>query len=291
MSRLILVWSFMLTIGWGCASAPATTVDTVMLAPGIYDVSTGQALSDAQFEEAVLAANFVLVGESHDSVEDHALQAEVFRMFTKHKRAALGMEMFQRPYQHHLDAFIEGTIDESEMLERTEWQTRWGFDAAMYRPLWSHAKELGYAIVALNVHRELTKRVSAVGLDGLSDEERAQVVELDLSRDDYRSWLRDVFAGHGMKLDDQKFERFYQAQVLWDETMADSAVRFLSDHPAYDAVFMALGRGHVERRWGVPSRIERRSPGSKVLVIVRGDRSLVLKNAKTSQFADILVIP
>lgn len=288
--RFVLAVIFLTATACATTTTPADRLPDG-LAPGVYDVASGQILTEQQFDAAIVSAQFVVVGESHDSEEDHALQMVVFRKLTSRKRAALGMEMFQRPFQPHLDAFVAGSLSESEMLLRTEWESRWGFDAAFYRPLWTHAKELGYAIIALNVQRELTKRVSAVGYEGLSDEERVHVVEVDLTRDDYRAWLRDVFAGHGMNVEGEKFERFYQAQVLWDETMAESAVRFLENQPSYEAVFLAVGRGHVEHRWGIPSRIERRLPESKVLVIVRSDRSVSLEEAKKGQLADILVVP
>lgn len=273
----------------GCAATP---VAPTRVAPGIYDVVTGEQLSEDQFAGRLISAKYVIVGESHDSPEDHALQLRVYEWMTSGRRVALGMEMFQRPFQEPLDLYVSGEIDEATMLERTEWKTRWGFETDLYRPLWEMARKKSLPIIALNVRRELTKRVSAVGVSALTDEERGQLVELDLTREDYRSWLQDVFSGHGMKMDREKFQRFYEAQVLWDETMADSAVNALRQGPGdLDAILLIVGRGHAEFRWGIPSRIERRDPGQAVLVIVRAADLIDLDDAKNRQMADIVIIP
>ena len=273
----------------GCAATP---VAPTRVAPGIYDVVTGEQLSEDQFAGRLISAKYVIVGESHDSPEDHALQLRVYDLMTTGRRVALGMEMFQRPFQEPLDLYVRGEIDEATMLERTEWKTRWGFETDLYRPLWERAREKGLPIIALNVRRELTKRVSAVGISGHTEEEQAQIVDLDLTREDYRSWLEDIFAGHGMKMDREKFDRFYEAQVLWDETMADSAVNALRQSPGdLDSILIIVGRGHAEFRWGIPSRIERRDPGQAVLVIVRAAEPISLDDAKNRQTADIVIIP
>lgn len=284
-----VLWVFFVLLS-ACASTPPAQDAAPALKPGIYDVATGLTLDEATLVERVRSAKYVAVGESHDSAEDHALQLRLYQKASEGRRVALGMEMFQRPYQEPLDLYVRGEIDEAQMLEQTEWASRWGFETGLYQPLWRHAQSLGLAVVALNTRRELTKRVSAVGVDGLNEDERAELVDLDLSREDYRTWLRDIFAGHGMATDETKLDRFYQAQVLWDETMADSAVGFMAAHTEYDGIFLVVGRGHVERRWGIPSRIERRDPEHRVLVIVRPDGNTTLETAQDLALADILVV-
>lgn len=257
----------------GCA-APAARPDEVPdhasdtpaaaqpLEPGIYEVATGERLDPDALAMRLEDARFVVIGESHDDAFHHAVQLRVYELLQeRHERpVALGMEMFHRPFQEHLDAFVAGDIDEARMLERTEYATRWGFDAAFYRPLWTLARQTHSPIVALNAPRELSRKVGRVGLDGLDDAERAQIPDdIDLGNEAHRAYLYEVFAHHGMGDDPERAERFYQAQVLWDETMADTAVTFMREHDADVAAIVILaGRGHVERGWGIPSRIARR---------------------------------
>lgn len=220
--------------------------------------------------DAAANARFVIVAESHDNAADHAIQLQALRAIDARTDIALGMEMFQRPFQEPLDQFVAGELDEAGMLEATEWEERWGFATELYRPLWSYAADNDIPILALNARRELTKRISKVGIDGLTDHERADLPDIDRSGSRYRAWMREIFGSHGAEIDDKTFENFYLAQITWDETMADTAVRWAKINP--DAtVVIVVGRGHVERDWGIPSRIRRRvgaQPGDGTVVSI-----------------------
>ena len=49
----------------------------------------------------------VYVGEKHDRYGDHIVQLEVIKgLYKKHKKLAIGMEMFQKPYQNAIDDYI-----------------------------------------------------------------------------------------------------------------------------------------------------------------------------------------
>jgi uncharacterized iron-regulated protein len=102
-----------------------------------------------------------VVGEQHDVAWHHEIQAQVLREVAERvDSAALGMEMFQRPFQSPLDAYIAGEISEADMLEQTEWAQRWGFGTDQYRPMWRFAHENEIPVVAHNARRELSKAIA-----------------------------------------------------------------------------------------------------------------------------------
>lgn len=236
------------------------------LKSGPWDARTGQPLTVEQAAQRLQAARVVIVGESHTDAWHHMIQLKLYELMGQ-PPIALGMEMFQRPYQAPLDAYVAGQLDEATMLAQTEYATRWGFEPAMYAPLWRAARSASAPILALNAPRELTKRVSKVGLDGLTPDERAQLpADLDLSNKAHRAWFRDIFASHGMPMDDATFERFYQAQTCWDETMAQTAAAYLAAHPDR-RLFIMAGMGHVIHDYGVPSRLARSVPRAQLLTV------------------------
>ena len=75
---------------------------------------------------------------------------------------------------------------------------------------------------------------------------------------EYRRRLEPVFAMHEAS-DDSNFDHFVDAQLLWDEGMAECAARFLAENPGYQMVILA-GNQHVA--WGdtIPGRLVRRLP-------------------------------
>ena len=52
-------------------------------------------------------------------------------------------------------------------------------------------------------------------------------------------------------------DNFYEAQVVWDETMADNAARWVAAHAPSRQLVILAGRAHC-RRDAIPARIERR---------------------------------
>src|SRR5205814_9396321 len=117
------------------------------------------------------------------------------------------------------DAYIADTISEREFLVKTEYFDRWGYDYRLYRPIFRYAKEHGIPMVALNAERELTDKVSKMGLDGLPSADRASLPQIESAGKAYRKRLRKVFQQHpGATTGD--FDRFVEVQSVWDETMA-----------------------------------------------------------------------
>jgi hypothetical protein len=64
------------------------------------------------------------------------------------------------------------------------------------------------------------------------------------------------------------FENFVEAQLIWDESMAERAARYLDAHPGRRLVVLA-GDGHVTRS-GIPARLGRRS-GVEAVNLLQGE--------------------
>lgn len=212
----------------------------------------------------------VLIGESHTSYGDHLNQLAIIKGLRPHwKKMAIGLEFVQYPYQQALNDYIAGAITQETMLRKTQWYDRWKYDFRLYRPIFEYAKQQQIPLIALNTPREITKRISKVGIKGLSTAERAQLpLIIDTTNQQYKKALETVYSQHGGKSRSKKFERFYQAQLAWDETMADQAAKFISKNLAYQLVILA-GGGHMKDRHGIPSRLQRRIK-SKPAVILNG---------------------
>lgn len=265
-----------LLITSGCATGPtphdrARGVESVeapprspRLSPGIYEVATGERITREELYARLAQHRFILVGESHDDAWHHEVQRDVYRGLTSsvgaEAKVLLGMEMVQRPYQEGLDRYTRGEIDQEAMLEAIDYRERWGFPVEFYSPLWKHARETESRVIALNARRELTRRCAKVGLEKLTEEERASLpAEMDLTNAAHRAWVKGIFEGHGMAMDDETFQKFYEAQVIWDETMAETAVKAMVEQPANARMLIVAGAGHVMNGWGIPSRIARRT--------------------------------
>lgn len=212
-------------------------------------------------------ARVVFVGESHTNYGHHLSQLEIIRrLYEVDPNIAIGMEFFQQPFQEYLDAYGAGDLEEEEMLRKTEWYTRWSFDYRLYQPILRYAREQGIPLIALNLPKEITRKVGDGGIESLTEEEKAQIPsEIDDSDKAYRKRMKDIFSQHP-HAGEQKFERFLQVQLLWDEGMAARAADYLANNPEKRLVVLA-GIGHLYHGAGIPKRVHRRIPVETVVVL------------------------
>jgi uncharacterized iron-regulated protein len=240
---IILLWSF-----------PATAQQiTSPLHQGNYDRQTVLA--------ELAQAKVVYLGETHDSPNDHQAQLEILRsLHSKNPKIAIALEMFQRPYQKVLDRYLAGELTEARLQEQSQYDQRWGFPWEYYAPVLRFAKENSLPLLALNTPTEVTRKVSRAGLESLTSAEKQLVPPLsaiDVSNSSYRQRLLQAYQGHKNIGSAADFERFFQAQVLWDETMAETIANFLRTNPGYQVVVLA-GQGHIACGYGIPNRVARR---------------------------------
>jgi uncharacterized iron-regulated protein len=230
----------------------------------------------------------IYLGETHDSKKDHQAQIELLKaLHQKNPKVAIGLEMFQRPFQSGLDRYLAGTTTEEKLREFTEYDQRWGFPWEFYAPIITFAKEHQLPLVALNAPTEVTRKVSRQGLNSLTPEEQryiAPIAEIRLEPIRYRDRLRKIFDGfHTGKGNNRGFERFFQAQVLWDETMADTVVQFLKKNPDRQMVVLA-GQGHVVYGDGIPNRVARRLPNIKQSIVLLNPSEELLQESAIANY-------
>ena len=225
--------------------------------PVAVEISTLKIFADVM--ERVAGKKIIYVGESHDQFSHHVMELEVVKdLHRRGKKIAIGMEMFQRPFQEALDDYIEGKIDEKKLLKNTQYFKRWGFDYNLYRPILQFARSERIPLVALNMSQEIVDKVFRGGLDSLSEEEKKWVPSgMDFSDEAYKERLKKVFQAHE-NFGVGNFDLFYQAQILWDETMSASVDEFLKTSPTDQMVVLA-GNGHLAYGSGIPQRTARRN--------------------------------
>ncbi len=219
----------------------------------------------------VASARVIYVGETHDRYADHLIQLEIIqRLYAQNPNIAIGMEQFQQPFQHVLDRYISGELDEKELIRQSEWMERWRYDYRLYRPILSYAQEHQIPVVALNAPKEIVAQVSEKGFAGLSADDKKKIPsDIDESDREYRERLKDIYEKHAHK-GERGFEGFFQVQLLWDETMAARAAQYLQVNPERQLVVLA-GAGHLIFGSGIPQRVSRRVVGERAIIVPNGD--------------------
>lgn len=240
----------------------------------IVEATTGKKLKLHELISKLSTKRVIYVAERHDNALDHAAQYSILReLFRTDRSLSIGLEMFQEPFQEALDEWTDGLLDESALRRATEYDSRWGHDFSFYRPVVEFARSWSIPLIALNASQEVTRKVAQGGLAALSPEEGEGLVDLDLNDSEHRALFEDNFdvEAHGGP---ESAHRFYQAQVVWDETMAANVAATLQDPESSNRMLVLAGRVHIARGLGIPKRAARRGAKPYVTVMPVDDKEL-----------------
>jgi uncharacterized iron-regulated protein len=238
--------------------------------------------------EAMLAEiakiDVAFVGEQHNDAATHRLERAILEGLARRRgNIVVAMEMFERDVQSTLDDYLEGRLSEEAFLKTSRPWPRYATD---YRPLIEFARAQGWKVIASNTPRRIASQVSKQGLDAIrsapDSDRKLAAADLACPFDDYYKRFSEVMGkGHpganskpaDKKQEDEQramTERFYYAQCVKDETMAESIANVFAGQESVQnrpLVVHFNGAFHSDYRLGAASRAVRRLPKSKVKVI------------------------
>ena len=237
----------------------------------IWDTRAGKAVGDRALLDRLAQADVVFIGEQHDDAATHALELNLLQGLHRRagERLVLGMEMFERDVQPALGDFLSGRTNEPAFLIASR---PWSNYATDYRPLVEYARSHHIAVVASNAPQPLVSQVGHVGLSALRDAPAGQVAALvqaphDAYWERFQRVMEAMGGTHGgTTMDAATVDHFYEAQVVRDETMAESIDEALDARPGV-RVLHVNGQFHSDFGGGIPQRLLWRRPLTRLAVV------------------------
>lgn len=244
----------------------------------IIDLKTGLSLSQPGLFDRLSRADIVFLGEIHNHPAQHRRQLEIVReLWTHYPDLVIGLEVFSRKYQRLLDDWIRGEVTSRDFEKKVVGRIMNRETFEVYYPLLDWARRKNITLLALNAPRNISALVARKGLAGLNRTQRNQIAgDIHLGPDAYRDRVARAFAHH-QGLGD--LDNFFAAQVVWDETMAETLTDFLKSPEGQGrrAVVIA-GNEHVFRGQGLPDRVARRYSAVQTIVLmpVAGNQDMLV---------------
>jgi uncharacterized iron-regulated protein len=264
-------------------SAHAETPSACATHGNWIDAKTGQVLDRGElFRDVVARPSVVLLGEYHTDVDHHRWQLQTLAaLHGRGGNVVVGFEAFPRRLQGVLDDWVDGKLTDEAFLKASEWRQVWGYDAALYMPLFQFARLNRIPMIALNVERKLVSRVGQEGWENVPAAEREGLSDPAPASPAYQGELARVYllkkslppgtdplsvaAGANPPEPDEtalaetvkqpEFQRFVAAQLTWDRGMAEALAGGRRKFPDATVVGI-LGAGHVEGGHGVPHQLQ-----------------------------------
>ena len=221
----------------------------------IHRVSDGKILSLSELTKDLIESRLVFVGEIHTYQRHHHMQVQPIRALREAGApVAIGLEMFRRDNQAHLDRWIAGELSEREFQKI--YYENWNYPWPLYRDIFLYARKYKIPMVGLNVPPEVTRQVAREGFASLSPKQRGDLPMVTCRVDpEYMAFVRRSLGMHGHG--GMEFTKFCEAQLVWDTAMAWSLLRYLEKNPEATVVVVA-GSGH-SWKLGIPAQIRSRS--------------------------------
>jgi len=285
--------------------SPTQTASACATYGSWIDVKTGQSIDrEGLFRDLVAKTTVVLLGESHTDVDHHYWQLHTLAaLHGRGGNIVIGFEAFPRRLQPVLDDWVAGKLTDEAFLKASEWRQVWGYDAALYMPLFQFARLNRIPMIALNVERKLVSQVGQQGWEGVPTSEREGLSDPAPASPAYQRELARVYvmkkrmssdaadrlpssqgpnppepdeAALADAMKQPEFKHFVEAQLTWDRAMAEAlagAKRKFSNA----TIVGILGSGHVAEGHGVPHQLKDLGiAGSTTLIPVSADAACAL---------------
>ena len=228
-------------------------------ASGPQRVAAEKLMRDAAMRQVVL------LGEQHDSAEDHAWQLQTLAaLHLLRPDLVIGFESFPRRVQPTLDRWVAGELTPAQLLEQTEWDKVWRFPPSLYLPLFEFARLNRIPMIALNVEHALNEAITARGWDAVPETQKEGVSRFAAASAAYEEMLYQVYLAHGRndangnkpERDDPAFRRFIESQLTWDRAMAEAlAGRARANGGRAPLVVGIAGSGHLRHGHGIAHQL------------------------------------
>ncbi|HZC34648.1 MAG TPA: ChaN family lipoprotein [Chthoniobacterales bacterium] len=219
--------------------------------------------SDTEFWRGVSLADVIYVGEMHGDRNNHEYELDLIRgMIRRGMHFAVGWEMFDQSQQTDLDRFNQHKLTLDDLVTQTGFEKSWGKYSPLYAEILRTTGKSRVRNVALNAPASLAHKIARG--EPLSAQERNEVpTGFTVPTGAYQNFVQMLGDHPGMEESDLSL--FFAAQNLWDQTMAQSILRFRQKNPKMKLLVLT-GRGHVKGGFGIPNYVSQKS-STKQLVL------------------------
>ena len=222
--------------------------------------------AEQAYWDQLAPARVIYIGETHNSNSDHEYQWDVLKgLKARGTRCTVAWEMFDETQQELLDEWTARQISTETLLQKTDFQAHWGTLSVLYEKILRWCLAEGVPSLALNAPAALSHKL-ALGQPLDAGEKALLPGGFHPLPGGYEHFNEQMAGSPHAGADTHNL---YQAQLLWEQTMATRIVEFLAAHPD-EKLIVLIGRGHVEDGLGVPAFVMQKTDAAQLVVFPGG---------------------
>ena len=252
-----------------------------MNAEKILHSETGREIDIPYIYELMKTNDVLLLGEEHDDEDGHRLKLRLMEYFAEREKFGIGMEFLERDSQVPADEYLSDFIDEKLLLSSLSVSVSGQINP--YLPFIRLAKMKNLPLIATNVQRRYARIVSQKGLTELKKlktllkSDLPDLEEVNSVRSPvYDSKLSALFGSHS-GAENERTERFVEAQNLWDASMCEKIHSFVTEKK--QKLIHINGRFHSDDHLGLAFRLKKKGLRVITVSMIRRDSTSRLFSA------------
>lgn len=261
----------------------------------VYDVNGARVATAQDVVAAAASADVVLLGEQHDNVDHHRLQAALLHeLLARGRRPAMAFEQIDLEKQTAVDFVLASDAASSpreragRVAEAAGWDRSGWPPFEQYRPVFETALAAGLPLEAANLSRAKMHELfanggkpvpAAPGLPTLTDAQKASMTD-------------DIVDSHCGYAPEGLVASMIEGQRRRDAAMAGTvakAAAMIAPGGGPRGAVLLCGFAHARRDYGVPLYLEAAAPGLRIVSIAFVEVSPAGKNA--ADYAEALHAP
>lgn len=222
--------------------------------------------AEQAYWDQLAPARVIYIGETHNSNSDHEYEWDVLKgLKARGTHYTVAWEMFDLTQQELLDQWAARQLTTETFLQRTDFQAHWGTLSVLYEKMlrWSLAE--GVPSLAINAPAAASHKL-ALGQPLDANEKAMLPSGFHPLPGGFEHFSEQMAGGPHAGAE---MRNLFQAQLLWEQTMATRILEFLAAHPDQKLVVL-LGRGHVENGFGVPAFVMQKTDAAQLVVYPGG---------------------
>ncbi len=264
---------------FGC-SQPSSGETAAPVAGTLHAAPNGAEIDRTSFQIRLAAADVIYLGEQHGNRYHHAAQLRIVTdLVASGRKPAIGFEVVSLTQTSDLMNYVFApTSDDADApARRLRSELKWTADGEQWRnygPLLEFARAHQLRVAGIDLPRGLRRRISRVGVQGLSAVERAQLYDSGFTDAAYREFMQGrLDEAHCGFAPPALLDRLYETWLARNDAMMTVITTLAAERPG-EPVVVIVGGGHVAHNMGVFERVAQRAPQLRQLNIgFRGEQA------------------
>lgn len=215
-------------------------------------------------------ADYVLLGEKHDNIDHHLIQAWLIEsIFGNGRISPVAFEMLTTDQHEKLEEYqTDYPGNATQLGSFLKWEESGWPSWSMYYPVFQAAMTAGAPLIAASEPRQKFRQMVTKGVKTvLGDDTYAQLgLEYTIPPLILEAKRQDIVESHCNKLPESMINPMVQVQHAKDAIMAHILVENNANH-GENGVILITGDGHARNDYGVPWHLKRVASDKSVVTI------------------------